>query len=276
MRPRLYAMIGLSIPAALIGMILLANCGGTKNSGSGGSGSGAGGGSAGGSTGAGGTCPAAMPLACGLDGGGTAPASLALTDFSAGGDAGGDGGTPSWSMQNGKWGIPGNLTGSIFAYRGPKTSMADWPGPMVTNGALTDSGQVASGDYVGIGMTFDQCVNAPNFKGVSFTLTGSTGGCTLVFDLQTLDEQATSNMGLCDTCMNTCYLFPTKTLNVTLDPTTPTPVTVLFTDLENSGMPATAAAFSLEMIGLQWQLQAGSSGACMGASLAVTDVAFTE
>jgi len=268
-------MIGLSIPAALTGMILLANCGSPKSGGSGGSSSGT---SSGGSAGAGGGCSvqAMPPLVCGSDGGGTDPASPALTDFGASAevDAGGDGGTSSWSEQNGKWGIPGNLTGSIFAYRGPKTSTTDWPDAMVTNGALTDSGQVASGDYVGIGMTFDQCVNAPSFTGVSFTVTGSTGGCTLVFDLQTLDEQATSNSGLCDTCTATCYLFPTTTLNVTLSPTTPTPVTVLFSALENTGMPATAADFTQEMIGLQWQLQAGSSGACDGASLAITDVAF--
>jgi hypothetical protein len=213
---------------------------------------------------------------CGADGGGTDPTSPALTDFSMAGDAGGDGGTPSWSMQNGKWGIPGNLTGSIFSYRGPKTTATDWPDATVTNGALTDSGQVVSGDYAGIGMSFDQCVNAPSFTGVSFTLTGNKAGCTLQFQLQTLDQQATSNKGLCDTCLNSCYVFPKTDIDTTIDPATPTAVTVNFSDLAGTGLPSAAADFQKEMIGFQWHLQAGSSGACTGVVLQVDNVAFVQ
>jgi hypothetical protein len=196
--------------------------------------------------------------------------SPALTDFST---TSMDGGPPSFSNSTGKWGIAGNLTGSIFGYRGPKTSATDWPTPMVANGALVGAGTVRASDYAGIGMSFDQCVNSSKFTGVSFTLTGSTGGCTLQFQLQTLDQQAKANNGLCDTCMNTCYIFPKTILNV-VPTATPQVVTVMFTDLENTGLPALAADFEKEMIGFEWRLQAGASGACSGASLAVSDVAF--
>ncbi|MCI4338668.1 MAG: hypothetical protein L3J72_05140, partial [Thermoplasmata archaeon] len=136
-------------------------------------------------------------------------------------------------------------------------------------------GTVAASDYTGMGMSFDQCVNAPSFTGVSFTLTGSLGGCKLQFQLQTLEEQATANNGLCNTCADTCYLFPAATITATPDPTTPMTVTVAFTELENTGMPATAADFTAEMLGFQWQLTAGST-ACTGVSVAISDVAFTQ
>ena len=120
-----------------------------------------------------------IPLACGLDAGAVDPSSPMLTDFNAGGDAGadaGDAGPVDWNNNSGKWGVPGNLTGSIFGYRGPNTTTTDWPTPMVMNGALVGAGTVAAADYTGMGMSFNQCVNAPTFTGVSFTVTGSLGG----------------------------------------------------------------------------------------------------
>lgn len=265
MRPRLYVMIALSIPVTLIGMNLLANCGGGGGSASGG------GASLGGSGGTGGGACTPTPgvaLQCGLDGGGTDPANPLLTDFSA------DGGMPQWNVQSGMWGTTGNLTGSIFTYRGPNTSTTAWPAATVTNGALTNMGMIASGDYGGMGISFGQCVNAPNYTGVSFMVSGNTGGCTFQFQVQTLDEQETQNGGLCNQCNATCYLFPKTSLNLTLS-STPQLVTIPFSELANSGMPAAVADFTQQMIGFQWHLQAGSSGACNGVSLAVTDVSFT-
>lgn len=256
---------------SMLAWMVLANCGNKNNNGAGGTGGSGGSG--------GGACmPAStIPLACGLDAGAVDPSSPVLTDFNAGGDAGadaGDAGPVDWNNNSGKWGVPGNLTGSIFGYRGPNTTTTDWPTPTVMNGALVGAGTVAAADYTGIGMSFDECVNAPSFTGVTFTITGSLGGCKLAFQLQTLQEQATANNGLCNTCVDTCYLFPAMTLAVTPDATTPTTVTVPFTSLENTGMPATAADFTTEMLGFQWQLTSPGA-ACTGVTVAISDVAFT-
>jgi hypothetical protein len=221
------------------------------------------------------------PLSCDINNGGVDPTSGALTDFTSAADlsdAGGDDAGPTvatWSNTTGKWGVASNLTGSVFGYRGPNTTTTDWPTPMVMNGALVGAGTVAASDYTGIGMSFDQCVNAPAVTGVSFTLAGSLGGCKLEFQLQTLDEQATANNGLCNTCVDTCYLFPVAPITATLDPTTPVSVTIPFSSLENTGMPATAAAFTAEMLGFQWQLTS-MGAACTGVSVAISDVAFTQ
>jgi hypothetical protein len=247
---------------------MLANCSKSSGDGAGGSGgSGAGGGACVPST--------TIPLACGSDAGAVDPSNPLLTDFNAGGDAGADAGPVDWSNANGKWGVASNLTGSVFGYRGPNTTTTDWPTPTVMNGALVGAGTVAASDYTGIGMSFDQCVNAPTFTGVSFTLTGSLGGCKLEFQLQTLEEQATANNGLCNTCVDTCYLFPVAPITATLDATTPVSVSIPFSSLENTGMPATAADFTAEMLGFQWQLTSMGS-ACTGVSVAISDVAFTQ
>jgi hypothetical protein len=136
------------------------------------------------------------------------------------------------------------------------------------------SGSVLPGDYSGGGMSFDQCVNTSIYTGVQFTLGGTTAGCDLYLQIQTFEEQSTSNRGGCTTG---CYSFPsspklTSTSGV---------VTVHFADL-TGGKPTTPAAITAEIVGLQWQFQSpapigdGGQPGCTGISLTITNVSFVS
>ena len=122
-------------------------------------------------------------------------------------------------------------------------------------------------------MHFDSCVNTTTYTGVQFTLTGSAGGCTIHFDLQTYSQQAIHERG---GCASYCYQFPTLVV-------TPrsTPVTVSFAELAGTGIPSSAAAMASEIMGMRWQLESppgqGDAGqtSCTF-SLTVDDVKFVK
>jgi hypothetical protein len=111
---------------------------------------------------------------------------------------------------------------------------------------------------------------------VTFTLSGTTAGCDLFFEIQTFSQQSTANMGGCNTATTSCFQFPKVKVTVGA-----APIVVRFTDLANTGQPATAAALAAEMLGLQWQLQSpappagGVQQPCTGVNLGIDSVAFT-
>jgi hypothetical protein len=215
----------------------------------------------GGATTAGGSTGTTGQLSCTP---GVSPANPLITDFSATG----------WNETAGKFGTPGNLTGSIFGYGGGQTGSTMQSSVDTVGKDLVLSGSVLPGDYSGGGMSFDQCVNTSTYTGVQFTLGGTTAGCDLYLKIQTFDEQPTANRGGCTT---NCYSFPsspklTSTSGV---------VTVHFADL-TGGEPTTPAAIKTEMVGLQWQFQspapvgdAGQPG-CTGINLTITNVSFVS
>jgi hypothetical protein len=246
-------------------------------------------GSTGGTTGAAGTAAGTGGTATGTGGtatgtGGAAgataltctanPTTALLTNF---GSASGDGGVTA----SGQWGTLGQLTGHTFGYKGAMTNDA---GVMSSVTATIDrtamdlqlQGTVVAGDYAGGGMSFDTCVNSTMWTGIQFTIGGTTDGCNLAFQLQTLSQEGTSNKG---TCTSSCYNFPNKTITV---PATPTPMTILFSDLAGTGMPADPAAFEMEMFGLQWQFTSaapvGDGGIQMGCSpnITITNVSWVQ
>jgi hypothetical protein len=131
----------------------------------------------------------------------------------------------------------------------------------------------ADNTYAGGGMHFDSCVNTTTYTGVQYTLTGTGGGCNIYFDLQTYSQQALSERG---GCASYCYQFPRTQV-------TPrsTPTTVLFSELEGTGIPRSAAAMASEIMGMRWQLElapgqvdAGQTGCTF--SLTLDDVKFVK
>jgi hypothetical protein len=196
---------------------------------------------------------------------GVSPAAPLLTDFSAG--------TSGWHATVGKWGATSNLTGSIFSYGGGQTGSTMASSVDTTAMDLVLSGNVLAGDYSGGGMSFDQCVNTSTYTGVQFTLGGSTAGCDLVFQVQTYDEQSTTNKG---GCTSSCYGFPSAKLTSTTGT-----VTVHFSDL-TGGVLTTQPAIKNEMVGLQWQFQSpapvgdGGQLGCTGIALTITNVSFVS
>ena len=50
---------------------------------------------------------------------------------------------------------------------------------VVTAGKLTVTGTIAAGAYAGVGIYFDDCIDASSYTGFSFVLTGSLGTCDM-------------------------------------------------------------------------------------------------
>jgi hypothetical protein len=210
-----------------------------------------------------------VPLNCP---GGVDPAAGLLTDFSP----------ATWMNTQGRWStVAGDLTGSKYAAPsgvpnpdgGAASTMSGTVTFMAANPSFELTGMIRAGDY-GFGLlSFDKCVNTATYAGVRFTLGGTTGGCDLLLLLQTFDQQSVGNKGGCTTG---CYHFPQTKIQVGS-----APVTVLFTDLANTGMPAAAADMKTQIVGLQWQLQSpgpstdgGAQPACAGIDLTIDDVQF--
>jgi len=277
LRP-VFAGMGLLASLALVG------CGGSGQSRPGGTGGTTGNGgssSTGGSTGTGGATGAGGMTALGTlnCNPGLNPTSATITTFTSGTD---------WSIASGKWGVLGGLMGSIYSYSGP--SSGSWHAGVDTTNSLLDigvlagtstgPGNVAAGDYAGGGMMFNECVDTSNYTGISFTLGGSNATCDVYFQFKTFDEQASSQGGGCDAG---CYSFPqekivTGSQNIS-DVTNP--IIVHFSDVTGGGKPD-GAPISMQLVGLQWQLQsstpvadAGQTG-CTGAELTIGNVMFVQ
>ena len=185
-----------------------------------------------------------------------------------------DFGLSTWSPTTLTWGLPGNLTGSIFVYRG--VSAGSFLATVSTGNApaLVLSGTVAAGDYAGGGMAFDRCVNTTVYTGFTFTLGGTAAGCQVFFQVLTFSQQSVLNRGSCNPSTMTCFVFPKVQVQVGAAPNV-----VRFSDLANTGLPAAPAAIAAEMLAVQWQVQSAAAGAgpataCSNVNLTIDDVSF--
>jgi hypothetical protein len=171
-----------------------------------------------------------------------------------------------------RWGGASDLTLFTYDYHDNGSSSSR----QIQSDAFNFSGQVNPGagdSYAGGGMHFDSCVNTTSYTGVQFTLTGTSGGCTIAFDLQTYAQQAMNERG---GCASYCYHFPNRVVT----PQT-TPTTISFSQLADTGIPATAAAMASEIMGMRWQLEPASGQADAGEvacsfDLTVDDVKFVK
>jgi hypothetical protein len=273
----------LSACAGLLAVALLIGCGGASGGTRGTGGATGSGGTSGGlggqNGGLGGTIADAgsgvggnsAPLDCP---GGVDPAAPLLVDFSP----------QTWMPGAGKWSpVARDLTGSRYSSGGGKvadggltTAITNVIDTMLVDPNFEIKGTVVASDY-GFGLlSFDKCVNTHTYTGVQFTVGGTTGGCDLYFLLQTFDQQGASNRGGCTG--TSCYAFPRKKID--LSGTAATPVTVYFSELANTGMPATADAMKTQIVGFQWQLQSpppadgGTQIDCTGIDLTFDNVGF--
>src|SRR5882672_5835827 len=171
---------------------------------------------------------------------GVSPARALLTDYSP----------TTWDGATQNWGTIGNLTGRNFAYAGSGAGTALTAVVDTTAGNLVLSGSVAVNDYAGGGLAFDQCVHTTAYTGVQMRLGGTSGGCELVFSVQTFEQQTIGNKGGCDQSTTSCFHFP----GVRVQPGA-APIVVRFASLQN-GFPTDPAAIAAQIVGLQWQLQA--------------------
>jgi len=235
------------LTTTMLAVATVAACGGSSGgsrTGTGGTTSGAGGlsgsggvsGSAGSGVGTGGAASGsggAAPLACQTPT--AAPATL--TDFS------------DWNPISGKWGSANSILGGLFNYASTmstlQVSVVDKP-TAAGDKALHFVGNVVpamtGGGYAGGGLSFDICATAAAYTGISFSVSGSTGGCALELQLQTYSTKPIANNG---GCQSGCSSASKGNLTV------PGTVTVSFSDLTGA---APTAFSSTELVGIQWQL----------------------
>lgn len=199
---------------------------------------------------------------------GVSPAVPLLTDFSA----------TTWNASLASWGAPGNVTGTISTYGGGlvaaglTTLVSTTVDTTSANPALLIRGNLVAGDYAGVVLAFDQCVDTASYQAVRFTVGGTTAGCDLFFQLETYSQQTVGSGG---TCATNCYQFPNTRLQVGA-----VPITVTFAELTGTGQPASAEGMRAEIIGLQLQVQSATPAAgrprvsCTGISLTLDDVQF--
>ena len=270
------SMIILSGAALLLVAQIAVGCGGSGGGSRGVGGSTGSGGSVvipgiGGSTGTGGMT---VGLNC-ATGSGVDPAAPLLVDFSS----------ATWSSTLGKWNtLNRDLTGSKYSAGSGRANPDGGSMVSVITNAIDSTasnpnfelkGNVLSSADFGFGLlSFDKCVNTTQYTGIQFTLGGTAAGCDFTFQIQTFDQQATSNRG---GCTASCYHFPQKKIAV---PATPTTVAVHFSELAGTGMPDTADGIRAQIVGLQWQFQTAAGGdagqvSCDGIDVTIDDVGFT-
>jgi hypothetical protein len=223
----------------------------------------------GGAVGAGGAVGGPLDCAGGVD-----PMDALVTDFSP----------ATWRSTTGRWStVAGDLTGTKTSGASPQpnpggavSSLTNSVDTTAINPSLELSGMIQPGNY-GFGvLNFDRCVNTAKYTGIQFTLSGTTAGCDLVFLLQTFEQQSVANRGGCG-ATTLCFRFPQKKISIGAQP-----AVIRFTDLENSGLPAGAAAMKAEIVGLQWQFQSptpvdgGAQPACFGIDLKIDDIQFVS
>jgi hypothetical protein len=172
-------------------------------------------------------CSAAVTPSNGTNGG--------VTDFS------------DWSISTGKWGNNQSLYGAIYGYGGPTTASSISGSVDATNKDLHGVGQVASGGYGGIGLSYCACSTVTAFTQVSFTVAGSWPGCDLQMQIKTFDQTPLGQnpMGGCDA--GSCYNYPVV---MKVAPPSSAPMTVT---VPLSSFSSWSAANAAQVVGLQWQ-----------------------
>jgi hypothetical protein len=210
------------------------------------------------------SCPLGGTLDCTSAGALTLATDGVVTDFSA----------TDWNATTGKWCDAHGLDGSVFSYAGTGSTSAAVVDATARNLKLNFT--VGATDYAGGGLTFDSCVNATAFNAVQFTAAvtaGSLSGCTLQVQVQTQDQRAsTATNPSGGTCASNCYRYPAYAI-ATAPPATPMTFTQFFSGFSN---PASSAIPTrTQIVGLQWQVNSGNSGAgTCTVELRIDDIKF--
>lgn len=137
---------------------------------------------------------------------------------------------------------------------------------MAAPGVPTDPANASSG--FGIFFVFPTCVDASAFTGVSFTIAGNLGTCSLTFSTNMSQDSSVSS-GPLGACTAASCVSPQSA------PLTTGSVTIPFTSLTNAGTPVSVENPS-SLVGVNWNLLAptdGESAPC-AANFTIGDVSF--
>jgi hypothetical protein len=216
-------------------------------------GAGVGGASNGGSSGSGGSL---MPFACA----GVRPPSAAITDFSG-------------TDPQGTWGdISTGFYGGTYVYSGTNanggpdlTALAD-----VTAKTFRVTGRVST--YSGFGIWFGRCTNAAKYRGLSFKLTGTLGGGSLVFYVTVNETTPIDPINMIGSCPFTSEQTKfVECINPGKGVSPSGTVTILWNELTGSKPRPVDPE---QIVGLQWGLIWAPGLAPYSVDLTLDDVAF--
>jgi hypothetical protein len=173
-----------------------------------------------------------------------------VTDFSAN----------DWNATAVKWCDAHGLDGGVYSYAGTGSTATAAVDTTAHN--LKFNFTVSAGQYAGGGISFDSCVDASAFNSVQFTAAitmGSLSNCTWQVQVQTQDQRpSTSTSPSGGTCASNCNRFPAFVI-AAAPPPTPMTFTSLFTGFSNPA--GSTIATRSQIVGLQWQVNSGNSGA---------------
>lgn len=126
--------------------------------------------------------------------------------------------------------------------------------------------------YAYVGLPFNACVDGHTYTGVKFTASGTlNAGCTIQFSVVDKEHNTVANGGTCTA--TSCY----ASSKIFTLPSTPTDVSVAFTDQTGGGADPTAAAVDpTEILNVQWQFNVpvgDAAGGCTG-NVTIDNVTF--
>lgn len=156
------------------------------------------------------------------------------------------------------------IQGGISTYGNARGVIVDGDTLQITeNASATTATQ-----YVGAVLYFNNCVDAVQFSGVEFAISGTLTGCTVQFsaNFSATTAAATDKKGTCTAA--SCYA-PQKSITVS---SSPTQIRIQWEDLGTAGSPVGPVDES-QLTGLQWQLTIPSGSTC-SASIMVSNLKF--
>jgi len=133
--------------------------------------------------------------------------------------------------------------------------------------------------YAYVGLPFNSCVSGSSYTGVKFKASGTLNtGCTIQFSVVDKEHSEVANNGTCTpTSATGCY----ASAKIFTLPSTPTDVTVAFTDQTGGGTGDNTTAVAVDPSGIlnvQWQFNVptgDASGGCTG-NVTIDDVTFVH
>ena len=137
---------------------------------------------------------------------------------------------------------------------------------------LTENASATSAaQYVGAVLYFNKCVDAADFAGVEFTMSGTISGCTLVYsaNYSGTTDSAIDPKGTCVKSGTTGCYAPQKTLTVS---SSPTQIRIGWDD--TTGGSPVAPVDESKLTGIQWQFTIPAGTGTCSASISISNLKF--
>jgi|SRR5579871_1258949 len=197
----------------------------------------------------------------------SAPVGGLIADFSPP-----DGGAPDASGSVGAI----EVGGTVYAYGGSATPQYSFRGGALE--IVESASSTSATQYVGVGITFADCVDASAFRGVRFSIAGSVSGCAMNFTAtiseDTYNDGTTNSdpQGACILGLLDCYSPLVDVTGLTSAPQTISFAWPAFM----YGMPdQTIDPATITGVAWSFAIAAGPSGTC-AADVSIDDVSFFE